>query len=179
MASLELIPVEFDESRILPEITPIISNLSGFEVSVQKRRASIIEFYNSERAQYDGGRIIEKFELDIEKDKAIIFTSVDLFIPIFTFVFGLAKLNGKAGIVSSHRLNPEFYGLPRDESMLTNRIIKETIHELGHLLNLRHCSNYQCVMFSSNSADDLDVKGAEYCTVCKSIVSNKVTKSPV
>ena len=141
---------------------------------MQNRRASITEFYNSERAQYDGGGIIEKFELDIEKDKAIIFTSVDLFIPIFTFVFGLAKLNGRVGIVSSHRLNPEFYGLPRDESLLNDRIIKETIHEFGHLLNLRHCSNYQCVMFSSNSADDLEVKGAEYCPVCENVLKRVI-----
>ena len=39
-------------------------------MSVQKRHASIVEFYNPERTQYDGGRIIEKFETGIEKDKA-------------------------------------------------------------------------------------------------------------
>ena len=93
-------------------------------------------------------------------------TSVDLYIPIFTFVFGLAKLNGGTGIVSVHRLRTGFYGLPPDEDLLKARLIKEIVHEFGHLLNLRHCINYQCVMASSNTADDLDIKGDRFCGSC-------------
>ena len=170
MTSLELITVEFDESHLLPEITPAITDLTGLDTIVRTGITSISEFYSPERGQYDGGKVIEKLEPAIKTQKAIIYTSVDLYIPIFTFVFGLAKLNGKLGIVSTSRLKPEFYGLPRDEQHLKERLIKETIHELGHLFNLRHCANYYCVMTSSNTADDLDVKSTQYCTVCMRIL---------
>ncbi len=175
MASLELISVAFDESYLLPEITPALSELTGFTTSVIFGKTSIVEFHSPERGQYDGAKIIEKIEPGIYTGKGLIYTSVDLFIPIFTFVFGLAKLNGKAGIVSTCRLRPEFYGLPADELRLKERLIKESVHELGHLLNLRHCADYRCVMSSSNTADDLDVKGAEFCVVCKGLIDEKVT----
>jgi archaemetzincin len=170
MASLELITVEFDELFLIPDISPSISDLTDFTPSVTFGKTSIVEFYASDRGQYNGAQILEKIETGVDAEKGLIFTSVDLFIPIFTFVFGLAKLNGKTGIVSSCRLRPEFYGLPADENRLKERLIKESVHELGHLLNLRHCADYRCVMYSSNTADDLDVKGAEYCVVCKGLI---------
>jgi archaemetzincin len=170
MASLELIPVAFEESALLPAIRPTIAQITGFDTEIVHRRTSIYEFYRSERSQYDGGLILEKLEPKIDADKAIIYTTVDLFIPIFTFVFGLAKLNGKLAIVSTHRLNPVFYGLPPDKDRLQQRLIKETIHELGHLLNLRHCADYRCVMASSNTADELDVKGEAYCDNCQAAI---------
>jgi archaemetzincin len=170
MASLELITVAFDESFLLPDITPSLSELTGFATSVTFGKTSIAEFYASERGQYDGAKILEKIESGVDAEKGLIYTSVDLFIPIFTFVFGLAKLNGKLGIVSTSRLRPEFYGLPADENRLKERLIKESVHELGHLLNLRHCADYRCVMSSSNTADDLDVKGVAYCDSCRGLL---------
>ena len=38
--------------------------------------------------------------------------SLDLYIPILTFVFGEAQIGGASAIVSYHRLRQEFYGLP-------------------------------------------------------------------
>jgi archaemetzincin len=170
MASLELITVAFDESFLLPDITPSLSELSNFTTSVTFGKTSIIEFYASDRGQYNGAQILEKIETGVDAEKGLIYTSVDLYIPIFTFVFGLAKLNGRLGIVSTCRLRPEFYGLPPDENRLKERLIKESVHELGHLLNLRHCADYRCVMSSSNTADELDVKGAEYCIACADLI---------
>ena len=170
MASLELITVAFDETFLLPDITPPLSQLTGFTTSVTFGKTSIVEFCASERGQYNGAKILEKIESAVDAEKGLVYTSVDLFIPIFTFVFGLAKLNGKLGIVSTSRLRPEFYGLPPDEVRLRERLLKESVHELGHLCNLRHCADYRCVMSSSNTADDLDVKGAEYCVVCKGLI---------
>ena len=37
-------------------------------------------------------------------------TSLDLYIPILTFVFGEAQLNGACALVSTYRLRQEFYG---------------------------------------------------------------------
>jgi len=94
-------------------------------------------------------------------------TDLDLFIPILEFVFGEAEMGGRRAIVSTHRLHEEFYGLPVDEALLQARVRKEVRHEWGHALGLRHCLRYDCVMHSSPSVDQVDLKGQEFCESCR------------
>ena len=148
-----------------------LSRKTGFEVEFNRLDTGFWECYRAEREQFDAGCILERFRKLGNGDKSILITDVDLFLPIFTFVFGLAQLGGEVGIVSLHRLDNEYYGLPANGGLLTLRMIKEIIHEFGHLLGLKHCPNYTCVMASSNTADGLDVKGDEFCPACKEIVS--------
>jgi archaemetzincin len=91
---------------------------------------------------------------------------VDLFIPVLTFVFGQAQLDGPAAVVSTYRLRPSFYGLPPDEGMLLERAIKECVHELGHAFGLVHCETYDCVMHASMSVDEVDLKDSGFCRGC-------------
>ncbi len=93
---------------------------------------------------------------------------VDLFIPVLTFVFGQAQLDGPGAVVSTYRLGTEFYGLPADEGMLVERVIKECVHELGHTFGLVHCEDYDCVMHSSTAVDEVDLKRSELCGQCAS-----------
>ena len=93
-------------------------------------------------------------------------TALDLFVPIFTFVFGEAQLEGPCALVSWYHLCEERYGLPPDESKLRERLHKEAVHELGHTFGLRHCDDWQCVMASTHSVERLDLKGAEFCGEC-------------
>jgi len=91
---------------------------------------------------------------------------VDLFVPVLTFVFGQAQLDGPAAVVSTYRLRPSFYGLPPDEGTLLERAIKESVHELGHAFGLVHCEVYDCVMHASTTVDEVDLKRAEFCRSC-------------
>ena len=96
-------------------------------------------------------------------------TEADLFIPVLTFVFGEAQLgpvSAARALVSMHRLRQEFYGLPPDPQLLSARLLKESLHELGHTVGLRHCSDYRCVMSSSHSIEDIDLKLAQFCRSC-------------
>jgi predicted Zn-dependent protease len=95
-------------------------------------------------------------------------TDVDLYIPILSFVFGEAQLGGHTAVVSYHRLHQQFYGLPRDDSLLRERLVKEAIHEAGHTLGLTHCDDYDCVMAASHAVEWLDLKGARFCAACLS-----------
>ena len=98
-------------------------------------------------------------------------TAVDLFVPVLSFVFGEAQLGGKAALVSICRLQQEFYGLPPDDEMLTGRLLKEAVHELGHTYGLRHCDDWQCAMSSSHAVEKIDAKTPELCTRCRRAVS--------
>jgi archaemetzincin len=106
--------------------------------------------------------------------KIIGIADFDLFVPVLTFVFGEAQLNGKAAIVSMTRLRNEFYGLPRNENILINRLVKEIVHELGHTFGLYHCSNFECVMKSSMYVENIDLKNKQFCETCREILSLKI-----
>jgi archaemetzincin len=98
-------------------------------------------------------------------------TGFDLYIPILTFVFGEAQLGGRCAVISLHRLREEFYGLPPNAKLLAERAVKESVHELGHAVGLRHCPDWRCVMASTHDVERLDLKGAEYCSSCLALAS--------
>jgi archaemetzincin len=93
-------------------------------------------------------------------------TGLDLFVPVFTFVFGEAQVAGPAAIVSTHRLRDEFYGLPPNAPVLLERLTKELLHELGHTQGLRHCDDWRCVMSSAHTVERIDVRQAAFCHSC-------------
>jgi len=92
---------------------------------------------------------------------------VDLFVPVLTYVFGEAQLDGKAAVVSTFRLREEFFGLDADPKLERTRLLKEAIHELGHTFGLIHCRNYDCVMHSSTSVEEVDLKPTDFCEDCR------------
>jgi archaemetzincin len=121
------------------------------------------------RLQYNSSQILLQMIANPPPDAAKILgvVNVDLFIPILTFVFGEAQLRGIGSVVTLHRLNNKFYGLPEDKNLLNERLVKEAIHELGHNFGLVHCSNYECVMKSSTYVEDIDHKSSEMCDRCR------------
>jgi len=125
--------------------------------------------YNATRRQYHSTQLLAKLrELDHgHASKFLGITEVDLFIPIFTFVFGEAQVNGSAALMSTHRLHQRFYGLPANRELLFARAEKEATHELGHAFGMAHCVNFDCVMRFSNSVEDVDLKASDFCRLCE------------
>jgi len=91
---------------------------------------------------------------------------LDLFIPVFSYVFGEAELGGRAAVFSIYRLREEFYGLPPNPTLLVERALRELLHELGHLAGLVHCHEPTCVMRPSHSVEQIDARDADYCEEC-------------
>jgi archaemetzincin len=93
-------------------------------------------------------------------------TEGDLAIPTLTFVFGQAQLDGTVAVVSLARLRQEFYGLPGDDTVLRERLVKEVLHELGHTFGLTHCAESKCVMSLATHIGLVDSKEQRYCGHC-------------
>jgi archaemetzincin len=93
-------------------------------------------------------------------------TDADLFIPVLTFVYGEAQLGGRAAVVSTARLWVEPGGR-QDPALLTQRIIKECVHELGHTFGLLHCDTPGCVMTRSVNLIEVDAKSMTLCGPCE------------
>jgi archaemetzincin len=124
--------------------------------------------YDRARDQYASITVLESLARALPPDaaKLLAVTSRDLFIPVLTFVFGQAQLNGRVGVVSLARLRQEFYGLPPDPGVFLARAVKEALHETGHLFGLVHCNDTACAMSLSTGVRQIDRKEAAFCKPC-------------
>jgi archaemetzincin len=104
--------------------------------------------YDRTRGQYQSVEFMKTLARSRPSDAARILgvTEVDLVIPMLTFVFGQAQLNGPVAVLSLCRLRQEFYGLRGEEGLLRERVVKEALHELGHTFGLTHCLEPKCAM---------------------------------
>jgi archaemetzincin len=126
--------------------------------------------YDARRKQWSTARILAWLGTAGPAGKVLAVTDQDLFIPILTFVFGEAQLDGRAAVVSTARLGEP--GLP-DPRVALERLAKEAVHELGHCYGLVHCDEPGCVMGRSASARDVDRKRAEFCPGCRERVRRR------
>jgi archaemetzincin len=97
---------------------------------------------------------------------SIAFTSEDLWPGDgWNFVFGQASLHDRVGVWSIHR-----FGDPSTSpaAFLTCllRTVKVATHELSHMLALKHCVAYQCLMNGANHQQESDATPLEPCPVC-------------
>lgn len=130
--------------------------------------------FDERRFQYDVGIILKAFESLNFKDyeKVIGVLNLDLFVPIFTYVFGEAKQGGKFALVSLFRLGRNPDGSPSPSSLLFERGAKVALHELGHLFNLLHCREKNCLMHFSGNIQDLDETPIYLCRHCSTFLKD-------
>ncbi len=113
--------------------------------------------FDKRRIQYNAGTLISRLETMEFKgcDTVIALIDADLFIPVFSFVLGEARMGGRCALVSLFRLqeNPA-------------RVAKVALHEFGHLMNLDHCHEKTCVMKFSKDLSQLDSISGIFCRYC-------------
>ena len=170
---LHLVPIHCGtHGRLLPRLARDLERT--FDLDVRRRRPGFDPelAYNPSRGQYDSRLLMQALLTELEKDDGRVLgvTSVDLFIPVLTWVFGEAQLDGRAAVVSWYRLDNALYGLPASDDLLYERLRKEAIHELGHTYNLLHCHNDRCVMASSTYVDGVDLKEGKFCVECRDLM---------
>jgi len=122
--------------------------------------------WDARRKQYLADPILAQVQRG-EATYALAIADLDLYVTGLNFIFGLADRAGGRAIVALPRLRSSFYRLPEDEALFRERVMKEAVHELGHVLGLGHCRDRRCVMAFSNSLADTDYKGQEFCERCK------------
>jgi archaemetzincin len=122
--------------------------------------------WDKRRQQYSAEAILSH----VQRGKALCalgIADLDLFVPDLNFVFGLASSNEGRAIIALPRLRQSYYGLQEDTELFRERVVKEAVHELGHVFGLAHCGDRRCVMAFSNSLQDTDYKGRDFCQRCR------------
>ncbi len=169
MSYIDIVPIgEVDEALLL-FLRKSISQTFKIQSRIRNGRFDVSLVYDPARNQYNSTGLLLQLISDPspETSKILGVTELDLFIPIFTFLFGEAQLNGLAALVSTHRLHNQFYGIPEDKDLLKDRLLKEGIHELGHAFGLIHCFTLKCVMKSSTYVEEIDQKSINFCRACQ------------
>ncbi|MEM0442544.1 MAG: archaemetzincin family Zn-dependent metalloprotease [Candidatus Caldarchaeum sp.] len=137
-----------------------LERVFGFDVDVRLIEKLDVEYsYDPSRGQYDAIRLLAK--LGRVKDYTLVITGRDLYVQGLNYVFGYAP--GKAAVVSTYRLKPS---TKVEERLYVSRVLKEAVHEVGHVLGLPHCMTPGCVMNFSNNVQEVDVKSDGFCVFC-------------
>jgi archaemetzincin len=109
--------------------------------------------------------LIEEFPLPERREAerwVLAVTAADLEGGGRRFVFGEAAVGGAWAVISTARL-----GAP-GEPLFRARLLKEALHEVGHLAGLDHCRDSACLMAASADREAVDAKGSELCAACRS-----------
>lgn len=171
--SIVIVPFGGDILGYLADVAESIHEQFGLPIRIEEDRG-IPEFaLDPVRRQYNSNIILKDLISSCPPGglKILGVTAVDLFSPIFSYVFGEAQFNGRGAVVSSYRLRgsengPEPQGCPP----LVSRLEKECLHELGHTFGLRHCADPDCLMHYSVGIECADRKFAFFCPACRDLM---------
>ena len=177
-SKIVLQPLNEIDRRILEILRQSLENTFKSAVKVKAQISSMDYAYVPNRKQYLTSPILSalgncKMETGY---RCLGIVDVDLYSPGLNFVFGQADISAGMAIISLHRLRQERYGMPPDEKIFQERVIKEAVHELGHTYYLNHCPNVRCVMHFSNSLSDTDIKEANFCSRCQKKLEEALIK---
>src|ERR671923_285663 len=105
--------------------------------------------YDRYRKQWISNRILNWLLQNNNPDdntKVLAICDFDAYSDELNFVFGEAHFGGKVAAIYLPRLREEFYVRKLDTNKLFGqRVIKEAIHELGHVFGgLTHCEKSKC-----------------------------------
>jgi len=145
MSYIDIIPIGEVEEALLLFLKQSIFQTFKIQTRIRNRRFNLSPVYDPVRNQYNSSGLLLELINDTPPETLRILgvTELDLFIPIFTFLFG---------------------------ELLRSRLLKEGIHELGHTFGLIHCFALNCVMKSSTYVEDIDQKPTHFCKLCEQAV---------
>ena len=132
--------------------------------------------YDPLRDQYNALDILRHMKsLDTwGNSKVLGVVTVDLFIPILTYVLGEAQLGNACAVISLKRIRILKNGDMAPLSLYFQRAAKLAVHELLHTFNLMHCKENTCILNYLGDLDSLDARELVMCRYCESVLAEEI-----
>jgi len=137
---------------------------------------------NAQRIHHNQNQLHTKFilshilqaNLPTDSWAYIALTPEDLYPALsWGFVFGEATLHNRVAVSSFHRHKKHLGNHLKNELSAFEKIqktrlrtLKTTSHEIGHILSMRHCTEFNCLMNGSNNQKEADSRPFFMCPVC-------------
>jgi archaemetzincin len=173
---VRVVPLGSVEERLLQVVAANVFALCDLPAHVARGGSVPSSAFDNRRRQYDAAVLLKHLDGPREAagQKTIAVTTVDIFVPIFSHVFGEARLGGASALVSTHRLSGD--GLKSDRFRAASdttaaglylRTVKVALHELGHLFRMPHCEDHRCLMHYSDTLAAIDTTPLQFCRYCR------------
>lgn len=182
-SDIYIVPIGNVEEKHLAPLVPMLEKrfTTKVHIAMDKKMPDPDYAYDFEAKKHIAMYILtEMMKLDIPNGAKILgVANVDLFVhrSVDEFIFGQAQFGrtSKAALISMYRMNPFSYvGGKANDKLLAERMIKEAIHELGHVFGMRNCPEPECVMSLPKGIKDLDRKTNNFCINCQKAFRNLV-----
>jgi archaemetzincin len=166
---ISIVPINGIDSEFLKRLALCLEERFLYSCVVERRLRLAATALNSTRKQLFFNTLLARVagETVAVDGLRLAVTDFDLYKISHQFVFGDASEEQRIALVSLHRLRSDFYGEAPDQNLLFQRTLKESVHDLGHALGLRHCFNPRCAMSFSSSIYDTDNKLSHFCEGCE------------
>ena len=152
-----------DDKPIL-EIVPWLEKAFKFPVEVVEKRVPVpADAYNEENKQYFAYDALEYAIKAAPPDAArvLAFFPDDMYVGLHAYDFGFADPDSRGAIIGLKRLQCG------EKRRYFGRLLKISMHELGHTFGLKHCTYQQCVMLNPADISLLDALPVEFCGYCQ------------
>ncbi|RPI26459.1 MAG: hypothetical protein EHM61_11745 [Acidobacteria bacterium] len=178
MSLIYLTSVGRIEEGLLEILESQLADVFGLRVGCLKPLPEPSYAFDPKRRQYSSVAVMHELMRVCPASGARLLgiTEKDLFIPVLSFVFGQAQLNGSLSVVSLARLHQEFYQFAPDQPLLQERALKEAMHELGHTFGLVHCPEKACPMSLATNIHQLDLKKTDWCVSCEILLQEAISR---
>lgn len=175
MSVLAVVAIGPADDEVLAAVEDVVAASFGRETA---RLAAIAEpagAFDAARGQWSAPEMLRALlsARPAGAERILGLTARDLFVPVLSFVFGQAQMDGPTAVVSLARLSQAFSGFPEDRPLLLARARKEAVHELGHTYGLVHCPDPGCPMSLSTGVVQVDRKGESLCASCAALVKDR------
>jgi archaemetzincin len=170
--SVQVVPLGPVDDRLLRVVAANVFALCQLPARVAKGGPLPSSAYDPQRQQYDAAALLKHLDgqgAEATLQKTLAVTAVDIFVPIFSYVFGEARLGGASALVSIYHLSggPGNGASETAAAELYLRAVKVALHELGHLLAMPHCEDHRCLMHYADTVTAIDNTPLQFCRYCR------------